>query len=192
MKSADGGVTWQPIHVGGALSELTVNSIQSPSGAVTPFATELVIDPDIPNTWYLQTGLSVYRSSDAGLNWFPLAIGVPLVNGATSEVGQQGFQLHRASRTLWAATTGRGVWELAIPVAAPRISAISPQSIAFGTPLDLTVSGANFDSTSIIQVNGRNAVTGPHRPGRRGTVPSPVTGAPKTAGAALTAANRVE
>lgn len=147
LKSADGGATWLRTPVSGALS-----------GLVGSFVSDLLIDPDLPNTWYLAVAFSVYRSSDAGRTWYPLATGFPIVEtGGTGGAG--GFQLHRGSRTLWAATAGRGVWELSVPLTAPRINAIAPQSTAVAAAATLTISGENFDANSVVQINGQSMPT---------------------------------
>jgi uncharacterized protein (TIGR03437 family) len=148
LKSADGGATWLTTPVGGSLSTAT-----------RTFSSDLLIDPDLPNTWYLAMGLAVFRSSDAGQTWYPLATGLPLVEPGGVLLGASGLQLHRASRTLWAPTAGRGVWELAVPVTAPRVQAASLQPSAPATAATLTVSGVNFDANSVVQINSQSVPT---------------------------------
>ena len=151
--SSDGGATWQSIPVGGGLSQITVhgNSLFG-SPLLGGDNLQLLIDPDIPGIWYLAAGVTVYRSSDSGQTWYPLATGLPLV-----EPGR--LQMQRPSRTLWAPTAGRGVWELSIPLTAPRLSGISPQSAPLAAATTITVSGVNFDTNSVVQINGQSVPT---------------------------------
>ena len=160
LKSSDGGLTWGTTAAAGLPSALLVsadegleNYLLYPDYLISPWQSVLVIDPDIVSTWYLMTGLSVYRSSDAGLTWYPLASGLPLVNGAAGHAGS--FQLHEASRTLWAATQGRGVWELAVPVTRPQVQSIMPQSNAVATAIALTLTGTKFDAASVVLVRAK-------------------------------------
>ena len=129
FESVDGAVTWQ--------SKSLVN--------VTGSLTGLVVDPDLPNTLYLSTDSSVFRSSDGEASWYPLASGFPFVNVSS-------ITLHHASRTLRAGTIGRGAWDLAVPTTAPRVGSVS---VAQAVPGDvLTVNGVNFVSNSLVQMNG--------------------------------------
>lgn len=131
LVSADGGMSWQARNFG--ISRLDV-------------PTDLVVDPDLPNTYYLATDSSVYRSSDGGASWWPLASGLPMVN-VTS------INLHRGARILRAATAGRGVWDLAVPTTASRVSSASV------TGAVLTVNGTNFVQGSAIWLNGTALTT---------------------------------
>jgi uncharacterized protein (TIGR03437 family) len=171
LKSADGGATWLTTPVSGSLSTATLYyNVFAGDCLLCTFTSDLLIDPDLPNTWYLATGLAVYRSSDAGQTWYPLATGLPLVElGDAGDIplgtpgrggiGAGGFQLQRASRTLWAATAGRGIWNLAVPVTAPRVQAASLQPSAPATAATLTVSGVSFDTNSVVQINGQSVPT---------------------------------
>src|ERR1022692_2971596 len=90
--SSDGGATWQSIPVGGGLSQITVNGNSLfGSPLLGGDNLQLLIDPDIPGIWYLAAGVTVYRSSDSGQTWYPLATGLPLV-----EPGR--LQMQRPSR----------------------------------------------------------------------------------------------
>jgi uncharacterized protein (TIGR03437 family) len=134
MVSGDAGITWQARNFG-------PNVIDIPQ--------DLVVDPDLPNTLYLATVSSVYRSSDGGVSWYPLASGFPLVKVSS-------LNLYRGARILRAPTVGRSVWDLAVPTTAPRVSGASLAAAASG--FLLTVNGSNFASTSAIWLNG-NALT---------------------------------
>jgi hypothetical protein len=92
-------------------------------------ANDLAVDPDLANTLYLGTDIGVFMTSDGGTTWTPLSNGLPhaIVNS---------LKLHRPSRTLRAATYGRGAWDLAVP-----ISGFVPQS---GWWWDSKLSGIGF------------------------------------------------
>src|ERR1035441_3826541 len=95
---------------------------------------------------YLGTASSVFRTSDGGATWWPLASGFPIVK-VTS------VNLHRGARILRAATAGRGVWDLAVPITAPRVSGASLSGAV------LTVNGTNFAPGSAIWLNGKALTT---------------------------------
>ncbi len=74
------------------------------------------------------------------------------------------LRLHRASRTLRAATHGRGMWDLAVPIGAlnpvPAATSISPANVAAGgAAFTLTVNGSNFLSSSVVLWNGQSRPT---------------------------------
>ena len=131
LVSADGGMSWQAKNLGPNVSDAP---------------TDLLIDPDLPGTMYLGTASSVFRTSDGGATWWPLASGFPIVK-VTS------VNLHRGARILRAATAGRGVWDLAVPITAPRVSGASLSGAV------LTVNGTNFAPGSAIWLNGKALTT---------------------------------
>src|ERR1017187_9303879 len=92
-RTTDGGATWTNLSTG--LPNLTVN--------------DLLLDPDIANTIYAATDVGVYRTVDGGQSWLPLGSGLPnvIVNS---------IRLDRPTRILRAATYGRGMWDLAVPI----------------------------------------------------------------------------
>ena len=92
-QTTNGGLNWT--NVSGDLPDIPVN--------------DLVIDPDTPNTLYVATDIGVFRTVDAGESWLPLASGLPYVV-------VNSLKLHEPTRTLRAATYGRGAWDLWIPV----------------------------------------------------------------------------
>jgi uncharacterized protein (TIGR03437 family) len=131
LVSADGGMSWQAKNLG-------PNVPDSP--------TDLLIDPDLPNTMYLGTESSVFRTSDGGATWWPLASGFPMVK-VTS------VNLHRGARVLRVATAGRGAWDLAVPTTAPSLSSASVSGSV------LTVNGTNLAQGSAIWLNGTALTT---------------------------------
>lgn len=73
-------------------------------------ANEIVADPDLAGTLYLATDVGVYITANGGVTWNVLGVQLP-------NVAVFGLKLHRASRTLRAATHGRGMWDIYVPVA---------------------------------------------------------------------------
>jgi hypothetical protein len=106
---------------------------------------EIVIDPDIPNTLYLATESTLLRSSSGGASWYPIGTGLPVVTVTDAK-------LHRASRTLRVATAGRGLWDLSVPITAPRLSTVSLSAAA--SAYTATLTGVNFDANSVVRLNG--------------------------------------
>jgi uncharacterized protein (TIGR03437 family) len=133
--SNDAGMSWQARNLG-------PNIVDVP--------TSFLIDPDLPNTFYIGTESAVFRSSDGGATWYPLAAGFPIVN-VTS------LNLHRAARILRVGTAGRSVWDLAVPTTAPRVTSTS--IAANGQGYLLTAHGTNFTSASQIRLNGTALTT---------------------------------
>jgi hypothetical protein len=70
--------------------------------------TGVEIDPRHPDHLYASHLAGVHRSIDAGRTWAPLVEGLP-------DTFVSDLDLHEPSRTLYAATMGRGVFRLALP-----------------------------------------------------------------------------
>ncbi len=85
---------------------------------------DLAIDPDAPNTLYLGTDIGVFWTTNRGQSWAPLASGLPVV-------GVMSLKLHRPSRTLRAATHGRGMWDLPVPSGSAPAPVITEVDNAF-------------------------------------------------------------
>ena len=134
-KSTDGGGTW---------TDLTNNLPNLPLD-------DLVVDPDLPGTLYLATDLGVMVSIDGGASWTTLGSGLART-AVTSLV------LHRPSRTLRAATHGRGVYDYALGPGSgsgPVITSLSPATRNAGdSDFTLLITGANFNSSSHVRWNG--------------------------------------
>lgn len=94
---------------------------------------DIVADPDIVGRLYVATDIGVFMSEDDGTSWLTLANGLP-------RVAVYGLKLHRASRTLRAATHGRGIWDLAVPVNVAGAGGILvPSNLSFANvPQDTT------------------------------------------------------
>src|SRR5581483_85243 len=87
----DQGATWADIS--GNLPDIPVTSI--------------AIDPALDNTLYIGTDLGVFQTADGGATWVRLSNGMP-------RVAVLMLRYHAASRSLIAATHGRGVYRLSL------------------------------------------------------------------------------
>jgi photosystem II stability/assembly factor-like uncharacterized protein len=88
-RSTDGGDHWASIA--GNLPDVPVN--------------DLIVDPLAPSRLFLATDVGVYASEDLGADWYMLGSGFPV------ETVLDLF-LHEGTRTLFAATHGRGIWKM--------------------------------------------------------------------------------
>ncbi|MFN0083814.1 MAG: hypothetical protein ACKVX9_00360 [Blastocatellia bacterium] len=102
FETDDQGARWRDIS--GNLPDLPANSI--------------AIDPLSPGTIFIGNDIGVFRTVDGGAVWERLSNGMP---GAAVLV----VRYHAASRSLVAATHGRGVYRLQLPPAAVSVSAAS-------------------------------------------------------------------
>jgi photosystem II stability/assembly factor-like uncharacterized protein len=121
-------------------------------------ANDIVVDPTDTYTLYLATDVGVYASRNRGASWFALGTGMPV---------QAIFDLtlHSASRTLVAATHGRGQWKLDVTglptdVAADatgglELSPPEPNPSHGATQLALRLSAAAPVQVVIYDVRGR-------------------------------------
>lgn len=107
--------------------------------------TSLAIDLHKANTLYIGTDLGVFQTTDGGTTWTRLGNGMPRV--ATYMV-----RYHAATRTLVAATHGRGMYRLALARAVTSVSAASYSrtalaaegiAAAFGTGLATATQSAS-------------------------------------------------
>ncbi len=99
FKTINAGITWTDIS--GNLPNIP--------------ADDLVVDPDVLNTLYLATDIGVYSTINGGTTWTPMATGLPRTVVSS-------LKLHRASRTLRAATMGRSAWDTIAPLPDPALS----------------------------------------------------------------------
>lgn len=151
FKTTNGGQTWTDFSC-------STTNCSNPAATDLPNipVNDVVVDPDVPGTIYAATDLGVYvtNCTAAPCTWTTLGTGLP-------RVAVLSLRLHEASRTLVAATHGRGAWELLLnnfTFSGPHISTISPQSTNAGGNSDvtLTVNGsgltggtANLASTAL-------------------------------------------
>ena len=143
FKTNDAGAKWT--DVSGNLPDLPVNS--------------LAVDPDLPETLYIGTDAGVMVTTNGGSSWSTLGSGMP-------RVVVEALVLHRPTRILRAATHGRGVWDILIPLSStagssnPSIQSLSPTSAnAGGTGFALSVTGANFVNGTALRWNGLSRST---------------------------------
>jgi len=92
FKTTTGGAQWT--DVGGNLPNTQVHA--------------LVIDPDLSGTLYIGTDQGAFFTTNDGKTWNRLGRGLPRLPVVD-------IKLHRPTRTLRAATYGRGMWDLTLP-----------------------------------------------------------------------------
>ena len=100
--TGDQGATWA--NISGNLPDIPVTSV--------------VIDPLLAGMIYIGTDLGAFQTADGGATWIRLSNGMP-------KVAVFMLRYHAASRSLIAATHGRGVYRLKLPAAAVSVSAAS-------------------------------------------------------------------
>ncbi|HKA23653.1 MAG TPA: FlgD immunoglobulin-like domain containing protein, partial [Candidatus Eisenbacteria bacterium] len=111
-RSLDGGDHWTSIA--GNLPDVPAN--------------DLIVDPTNPSRLFLATDIGVYATDDLGVDWYPLGSGLPL---------QTVFDLvlHDGTRTLIAATHGRGQWKIDLSGMAVAVGpAPGPRHLALSAP----------------------------------------------------------
>jgi uncharacterized repeat protein (TIGR01451 family) len=119
FRTTDGGLTWSDIS--NNLPNIPVNAI--------------VVDPVLPNTLYVATDIGVFLTR--GVKWSVLGGGLPRVTVL-------GLTLHNPSRTLRAATHGRSMWDIHLPLADLSTTLVeSPSPVPHGTNLKYTVKVVN-------------------------------------------------
>jgi uncharacterized repeat protein (TIGR01451 family) len=106
-------------------------------------ADDLVVDPDVLNWLYVATDIGVYASTNGGASWTPFGTGLPRTVVSS-------LKLHRASRTLRAATMGRSAWDIVSALPQPVLSitkthtgnfARSQQNVPYTITVSNSVSG---------------------------------------------------
>ena len=159
FKTTDGGATWQDVSC-------TTGNCSSPGASDLPNTpiNDVVIDPDNPDTpgktLYVATDIGVFQGTCVNATptlctWATLSTGLP-------RVAVLSLKLHHASRTLMAATHGRGTWSILLnnfTFPGPHISSLSPVSAAAGSAqFTLTVNG-NGLTGGTVQWNGSALTT---------------------------------
>ena len=133
--------------VNGTLGAATVWTDIDGAGLPDIPVNAIVIDPDdlTHNTLYVGTDIGAFFTTNGGVSWSVLGSANSL---PPAEI--LGLALHDPSRTLRAATHGRGMWDLNLGgQAAFGITSIAPFSTnAPGTAFSLTVNGNGFVSAS--------------------------------------------
>ncbi len=110
----------------------------------------IVIDPDdtTHSTLYVGTDIGAFFTPDGGVNWSPLG-----ALGSMPNAQILSLTLHNPSRTLRAATHGRGVWDLNLGGQASfGITSISPFTANAGASSisNFTVNGNGFTGSSTV------------------------------------------
>jgi hypothetical protein len=148
------GHIFKTINAGAAWVDVSCHVANCGTPAATDLpnipVNDLVVDPGDPthNSLYAATDLGVFTTADGGATWSSFN------NGSLPNVAVFSLRLHAASRTLMAATHGRGAWSVGLTTFAPafNISDISPVSAAQGSVAQtLTVDGHGFTVNSRIQ-----------------------------------------
>jgi len=157
FKTTDGGATWADVSC-------TVANCSTPAMTDLPNTpiNDVVIDPDVPGTLYAGTDIGVFQgtcttTTPTTCTWATLSTGLP-------RVAVLSLKLHRASRTLRAATHGRGAWDIVLnnfTFVGPHLSSLSPVSALAGSAqFTLTVNG-NGLTGGTVQWNGSAVTTTP-------------------------------
>lgn len=133
----DGGQSWTDIT--GNLPDISAN--------------DLVIDPDLAGALYVSNDMGVFWTNTTGKYWSALGTGLP-------HAAVLSLAFEHTSRTLRAATHGRSVWDLVVPIEGlnliPIIQSVTPAQIPLNSANpSLTVTGTNFISTSMALLNGQ-------------------------------------
>jgi len=143
-------IAWVTVASGSNRVYLTTNGCSSwtamGSGLPDIPVDDILIDPDIANTLYVATDVGVYRSSDGGHTWAPLGTGLP-------HVIVHALKLHEVTRTLRAATYGRGMWDISVPTTSCVSIPASGQYSYSGGSASITVTsinGCSWSATSTV------------------------------------------
>jgi photosystem II stability/assembly factor-like uncharacterized protein len=154
FKTTDGGFSLVDVSC-------STSNCSGPAAADLPNipVNDLVLDPDVPDTLYAATDLGVFMGNCSAMpcTWSTVGSGLP-------RVAVLSLRLHEASRTLRAATHGRGAWDISLnnfPFSGPRIFSLSPTfANSGGAPFTLTVNGTGLTG-GVIQFNGSPLSTMP-------------------------------
>jgi photosystem II stability/assembly factor-like uncharacterized protein len=147
FKTTDGGATWKDVSCSVAVCT-TPALTDLPNTPVN----DLVIDPDLPGIIYAATDEGVFVGDCTAIpcKWSTLSTGLP-------HVVVLSLRLHEPSRTLRAASHGRGAWDINLnnfTFTGPHLSSLTPVSAnAGGAQLTLTVNGSGLTGGAV-QWNG--------------------------------------
>ena len=119
--------------------------------------TSIAIDPNNANTYYIGTDIGVFRTKDGGTTWESVQDGMP-------KVAVFMLRYHAATRSLVAATHGRGMFRLDVSSEAgnpiPVVANIQPPSAAVQSgAFTLTVNGSSFVAGASVLWNGQSRPT---------------------------------
>ncbi len=105
----------------------------------------IVFDPDLASTLYVGTDVGAFYTTNGGTTWQPLGVNLP-------NVAIRSLAFHHSSRTLRAATNGRGMWQISVGGTADftvAAGALSPASVSAGASATSTI--------TVASVNGFNS-----------------------------------
>jgi hypothetical protein len=144
FKTINGGAAWIDVscHVANCGTPAATDLPNIP-------VNDLVVDPGDPThqSLYVATDLGVFTTADGGATW------TSFNNSSLPNVAVFSLRLHAPSRTLMAATHGRGAWKVVLNTFTPtfNISDISPVTVAAGSLMfPLIVHGNGFTANSNI------------------------------------------
>ena len=147
FKTIDSGNTWTDVSCSTTNCSIPA-SIDLPNIPVN----DIVLDPNIPNILYAATDLGVFMGNCSAMpcTWTTVGSGLP-------RVAVLSLRLHEPSRTLRAASHGRGAWDINLnnfTFSGPHISSIAPISANVGVAqFTLTVNGSGL-TAGTVQWNG--------------------------------------
>ena len=161
--SDNGGDGWAD-----ASCPLAPCSASSAGGLPNIPVNDLAIDPDAPGTLYAATDLGVFQgnctipppATPPACSWSTLGTGLPIVAVLS-------LRLHEPSRTLRAATHGRGAWDVTLnnfSFTGPHITDVTPTFANVGDPqVSLAVNGSGFASNPkiLFTLNGTTSALTP-------------------------------
>lgn len=96
---------------------------------------DIVVDPDMPNTFYIGTDVGVFATTNNGSTWAPLGTGLPAVVIMS-------LKLQHATRILRAASYGRSAWDIQLPKPVGPTAVLSSPTLSFGPQQVGTTSAA--------------------------------------------------
>jgi photosystem II stability/assembly factor-like uncharacterized protein len=147
FNTTDGGSTWKDVSC-----SVAVCTTPAASDLPNTPVNDLVVDPNLPGIIYAATdeGVFVGDCTATPCKWSVLTTGLP-------HVVVLSLRLHEPSRTLRAASHGRGAWDINLnnfSFTGPHISSLSPVSVnAGGASFTLTVNGSGL-TNGTVQWNG--------------------------------------
>ena len=138
FQTKDGGATWTDVSCTVADCSGALNVGDLPNTPVN----DVVVDPDAPGTLYVATDVGVFQGGcTTTCSWALTGSGLP-------RVAVLSLKLHEPSRTLTAATHGRGVWQSTLAnftFTGPHVASLSQVSANVGDPLfTITITGSGL------------------------------------------------
>jgi len=160
------GHIFKTINAGAAWLDVSCHVANCGTPAATDLpnipVNDLVVDPGDPThqSLYVATDLGVFTTADGGVTW------TSFNNNSLPNVAVFSLRLHAPSRTLMAATHGRGAWKVVLNTFTPtfNISDISPVTAAAGSlmfPFIVHGNGFTANSKILFKLNGTTTTITP-------------------------------